>query len=56
MQHGQIRGESKQRKLNENRGTFINFAEIVGNFINFVEIGGNSICIIGLMDAPGYKL
>jgi len=59
-------GGCKNRKLNENRGKFINFAEIGrGKFINFaeigrwkftifLEIGDNSICIIGLrgMDAP----
>ena|SRR6218665_1565996 len=27
-------------KLNENRGRFINFAEVGEKFINFVEIGG----------------
>jgi len=54
-----IGGESKRRKLNENSGKFINFAEIGGHFINFAEIGreiykfsGNRVeyakCIIGV--------
>src|SRR6218665_1976543 len=36
-----------KRKLNENRGKFINFAEI-GGIKNFLEVGGYAICIIGL--------
>ena len=41
--------------MNENRGKFINFAEIVGEFINFVEIGRYSKCIIGLREMYGGK-
>ena len=46
MHYSHNRGKQKRilgktRKLNENRGTFTNFAEI-GGFINFVEIEGKS--------------
>jgi len=56
MHHVQNRGKeksklSKTRKLNENRGKFINFEEniIVVKFINYVQIRGQnySICITG---------
>src|SRR6218665_2743150 len=56
MQHrgSKNRKFSKKSKLNENRGKFINFAE-VGECINFVEIGGiyNMHHLLRRMDAPG---
>ena len=44
----------KQHELSENRGTFINLAEIGGKFIIFVEIGGtfNMHHWLKGMDAP----
>ena len=63
---GKKRKLSKKRKLIENKGKLINFAEIGGIYkscpnrgkcLYFVEIEGEyAICIIGLirgMDAPG---
>jgi len=54
-----VRGEAKKPKLNENRGKFINFAEIGVEIYKFcVNKGEYAICIIGLgngrMDAPGF--
>jgi len=63
MHHGQNWGSQKNvnsakepklnenRGLNENKGGFINFAEIGEKFINFVEIRGiYTMCIIDLGD------